>query len=66
MVINMIKVEIYDEEHEKDLQYKVNNFLSKLNEGDVVDIKYSIHAFSSSSGEQIYCYSALIIYRTYK
>ena len=35
----MIKVEIYDEEHEKDLQYKVNNFLSKLNEGDVIDIK---------------------------
>ena len=62
----MIKVEIYDEEHERDLQYKVNNFLSKLNESDVIDIKYSIHAFSSSSGEQIYCYSALIIYRNYK
>ena len=43
----MVKVEIYDEEHEKDLQYKINNFLSKVNESDVIDIKYSIHAFSS-------------------
>ena len=46
----MVKVEIYDEEHERDLQYKINNFLSKVNESDIIDIKYSIHAFSSSSG----------------
>ncbi len=62
----MLKVEIYDEEHERDLQYKINNFLNALNESDIVDIKYAIHAFLSATGEQIYCYSALIIYRVYK
>lgn len=62
----MLKVEIYDEEHEKDLQFKVNSFLVELNESDIVDIKYALHAFLSSSGEQIYCYSAMIIYRIYK
>lgn len=62
----MLKVEIYDEEHEKDLQFKVNSFLMELNESDIVDIKYTLHAFLSSSGEQIYCYSAMIIYRIYK
>ncbi|MDY2889009.1 MAG: sporulation protein Cse60 [Candidatus Caccosoma sp.] len=62
----MLKVEIYDEEHEKDLQFKVNSFLIELNESDIVDIKYALHAFLSSSGEQIYCYSAMIIYRIYK
>lgn len=62
----MLKVEIYDEEHERDLQIKVNSFLSSFNESDIVDIKYCIHAFLGANGEQIYCYSALIIYRTYK
>lgn len=62
----MLKVEIYDEEHEKDLQFRVNSFLSGINESDIVDIKYAINAFLSNSGEQIYCYSALIIYRAYK
>ena len=61
-----MRVEIFDEEHEKDLQFRVNSFLSGINESDVIDIKYAINAFSSSSGEQIYCYSALIIYRVYK
>ncbi|MCI5745017.1 MAG: sporulation protein Cse60 [Erysipelotrichaceae bacterium] len=61
----MIKVEIYDEEHEKDLQYKVNSFISSLNENDIVDIKYAINAFVANQ-EQIYCYSAMIIYRSSK
>lgn len=62
----MIKVEIFDEEHEKDLKYKMNDFLKDINESDIIDIKYSLHAFLSSNGEQIYCYSAMIIYRIYK
>ena len=62
----MLCVEIFDEEHEKDLQININKFLSDINENDVIDIKYSINAFVSSNGEQIYCYSALIIYRIYK
>ena len=62
----MLCVEIFDEEHEKDLQININKFLSEINENDIIDIKYSINAFVSSNVEQIYCYSALIIYRTYK
>lgn len=62
----MLCVEIFDEEHEKDLQININKFLSEINENDIIDIKYSINAFVSSNGEQIYCYSALIIYRFYK
>ena len=45
------------------------NAISLRKEGDaadIVDIKYALHAFLSSSGEQIYCYSAMIIYRIYK
>ena len=61
-----MKVKVFDEEHEKDLQININKFLSEINENDIIDIKYSINAFVSSNGEQIYCYSALIIYRIYK
>ena len=62
----MLCVEIFDEEHEKDLLININKFLYEINENDIIDIKYSINAFVSSNGEQIYCYSALIIYRIYK
>ena len=55
-----MKVKIFDESHEKDLETSVNNFLNEL-EGDVIDIKYqtSIGIFSD---EQIFCFSAMIIY----
>ena len=33
-----MKVKIFDESHEKDLESQVNNFLSTLS-GDVIDIK---------------------------
>ena len=56
-----MKVKIFDESHEKDLEDKINEFLSE-NDVDVVDIKYEVS--SSISGEdQIYCFSALILYR---
>ena len=48
----MLCVEIFDEEHEKDLQININKFLSDINENDVIDIKYSINAFVSSNGEE--------------
>lgn len=55
-----MKVKIFDESHEKDLEDKINEFLSE-NDIDVVDIKYEVS--SSISGEdQIYCFSAMIIY----
>ena len=59
----MVKVEIFDEEHEKDLQKRINDFIKGIDEEDLIDIKYQIHAFLAASSEQIYCYSAMIIFR---
>ncbi len=64
MVIEMIKVEVFDEEHEKDLQKRVNDFLKKIKTEDLIDIKFCVHAFLGAASEQIYCYCAMIIYRS--
>lgn len=56
-----MKVKVFDESHEKDLENSINTFLSEL-EGEVIDIKYSVSA-SIFSEEQIYCFSALILYK---
>ena len=56
-----MKVKIFDESHEKDLEEEINKFLSE-NEVDVIDIKYSVST-SLFSEEQIYCFSALIMYK---
>lgn len=55
-----MKVKIFDEEYEKDLEEDINNFLGDMS-GEVVDIKYQVST-SVYSEEQIYCFSAMIIY----
>lgn len=55
-----MKVKIFDESHEKDLEQTINKFLSE-NNIDVIDIKYQV-AISVFSEEQIFCFSALIVY----
>lgn len=57
-----VKVKIFDEEHEKDLEDKINEFLEEIDYEDLIDIKYSISSFYDYKA-QIYCYSALIIYK---
>ena len=57
-----MKVKLFDESHERDLEKSVNDFLSSLN-GDIIDIKYQV-AISVCGEEQIYCFSAMIIYYT--
>ncbi|WP_143415061.1 sporulation protein Cse60 [Geobacillus sp. E263] len=59
----MYKVKLFDEEHEKDLERAVNAFLAGLKEGQLMDVKYNV-AMMESEGEQIYCFSAMVIYRT--
>lgn len=54
-----MKVKIFDYEDEKDLEKEINSFLSE--EVDVIDIKYQVSTFSYGE-EQIYCFSAMIIY----
>ena len=56
----MIKVKVIDESHEKDLERRVNEFLSE--DREVVDIQFRT-AISIFSEEQIYCFSAMIIYK---
>lgn len=57
-----MKVKVFDEIHEKDLEDKINDFLSNLDEDkEVIDIKYNV-SIAIFSEEQIYCFSAMIIY----
>ncbi len=64
MVIIMIKVKTFDENHELDLQDKINDFLKTIKEEDFIDIKFSVGVVSLIDKEQIFCFSALIIYKT--
>ncbi|MDD6652715.1 MAG: sporulation protein Cse60 [Clostridium sp.] len=57
----MLRVKIIDENHEKDLENGVNNFLEST-EYEIVDIQFR-SAVSIFSEEQIYCFSAMIIYK---
>lgn len=55
-----MKVKLFDENHELDLEKSVNKFL-KEKDVDVFDIKYQV-ALSIVGEEQIFCFSAMIIY----
>ena len=55
-----MKVKIFDESHEKDLEASINEFLSEIS-CDIIDIKYQV-AISVCGEEQIYCFSAMIVY----
>lgn len=54
-----MKVKIFDEEDEKDLEDDINEFIDDTME--VIDIKYQV-SVSIFSEEQVYCFSAMIIY----
>ena len=55
-----MKVKIFDESHEKDLEKSINSFLE--NDIEVIDIQFrtSVSIFSE---EQVYCFSAMILYK---
>lgn len=53
-----MKIKIFDEESELDLEEDINNFIK---DKEIIDIKYQV-ALSVFSEEQIYSFSALIIY----
>lgn len=55
-----MKVAIFDENHEKDLESNVNEFLKNTN-CDIIDIKYQV-AITMFGEDQIYCFSAMVIY----
>lgn len=55
-----MKVKIFDESHEKDLQTDINVFLSS-GSYDIIDIRYQV-AIAVSGEDQLYCFSAMIVY----
>lgn len=57
-----MKVKIFDTEDEKDLEEEINNFLGDLN-GEVIDIKYQV-GVGIFGEEQVYCFSAMVIYHS--
>jgi len=62
--IFVIQVKLFDREHEKDLEKEMNRFLKGMDDQSLVDIKYNVAALTEEEEEeQIYCFSAMIIYR---
>jgi ribose 5-phosphate isomerase RpiB len=56
-----MKIKIFDEAHEKDLENEINKYIEEK-KIDIIDIKYSVAA-SVYGEEQIYCFSALLMYK---
>ncbi len=56
-----MKVKVFDESHEEDLENDINKFLEEK-EIEVIDIKFSVST-SIFGEEQVYCFSALIMYK---
>lgn len=56
----MYKVKVIDENHEKDLETAVNNFLNTLS-SDIIDIQFRV-SVGIFAEEQLYCFSAMIVY----
>ena len=54
-----MQVKLFDYESEEDLEDAINGFLDDTIE--LIDIKYQV-AIEVSGEEQIYCFSAMIIY----
>lgn len=59
----MLKIKAFDCEDEKDLTNELNDFIEDIYKQDkeVIDIKYST-SIAINDEEQIYCYSALVMY----
>ena len=57
----MIQIKCFEEDHESDLEDAVNEFLSELDEKDFIDVRYNCSHFKDD--DQIYSFSALLIYR---
>lgn len=54
-----MKVKLFDESHEKDLENDINEFIKDI---ELIDIKFN-SAVSIFAEEQVFCFSALILYK---
>lgn len=58
-----MKVKIFDESDETDLEEQINDFLKEHT--NIIDIKYQV-SITMFSEEQIYCFSAMILYKEHR
>ena len=63
ILVIKVKVKAFDANHELDLEDKLNDFLKEIKEEKIVDIKYCVSVEGFMDKEQIYCFSALVIYK---
>ena len=59
----MVQIKVFDEEHEDDLTEVVNSWIQEHADIRLLDIKFST-AVSDFEEEQIYCFSAMVIFST--
>lgn len=59
----MVQIKVFDEEHEDDLTEVVNSWLQEHADIRLLDIKFST-AVSDFEEEQIFCFSAMVIFST--
>ena len=57
-----MKIKVFDCGSEKDLENDINEFIQK-SKIDIIDIKFSTSHFKTDIDTQIYCFSALVIYK---
>jgi hypothetical protein len=58
-----MKIKIFDESHEKDLEEDISKFIEEK-KPDIIDIKFSVSC-SLYAEEQSNCFSALVIYTSH-
>ena len=60
----MLKIKVFDESFEKDLEEDINLFIDKISKEnkEVIDIKFSTSHFADENQGQSYCFSALVMY----
>ncbi len=60
----MLKIKVFDESFEKDLENTLNEFSEECEETnqEIIDIKFSTSHFESENQEQVFCFSALVMY----
>ncbi|WP_062109660.1 sporulation protein Cse60 [Bacillus niameyensis] len=59
----MLQVRLFDCEHEEDLEEEINEFLAELEPKNLKDIKYNVALIGDAGAEQVYCFSAMVLYR---
>ena len=56
-----MKIKLFDEAHEKDLEEDINKFIEEK-KPNIIDIKFSVSC-AMYAEEQIYCFSAMVLYK---